>query len=60
VGALHMVSEPALPLLPERALGLLRGVGCKRPVCMPWVSTTSPSQGGRVALIRAGLPPLLA
>jgi hypothetical protein len=33
---------------------------CKGLVCTPWVSTTSPSQGGRVTLIRAGLPPLSA
>jgi hypothetical protein len=43
-----------------RACSTCQRLGCKGPVCMPWVSTTSPSQGGRVALIRAGLPPLSA
>jgi hypothetical protein len=59
MGALQLVSEPTLSLLPRRSLGLL-GVGREGPICTPWVSTTSPSQGGCGALIRAGLPPLSA
>jgi hypothetical protein len=52
VGALQMVSEPTLPLLPGRALGLLGGWDVRDRYARPGLVPP--------ALIRAGLPPLLA